>query len=244
VTGMNGRLGSAMLTSVHGGRLANVTAEAWVAMVAAASKSGVSLVIAGATIAGGSGAYRDYFVQGDMKKRPWLYGLSTYSTVNIASAGYSTHGFGNALDIGSFPPERNLRAYGSDGEARREWVLAHAAEFGFTRTFGESDPNHFGHDGKARSSSSASSNTETLGGFLMALSDAEQAELLTKTRAVYDAVFTEEPTSRGSRAGLLRTVARIDDALFLDRETSFGTPGGVLVTLRKVTDHLGITTPK
>ena len=77
----------------------------------------------------------------------------------------------------------------------------------------------------------------------MALSDAEQDELLMRTRAVYDALFTEDATSRGGRAGVLRTVARIDDALFLGRTTSFGTPGGVLVTLRKVTDNLGITKP-
>jgi hypothetical protein len=162
---VNGRLTASELTAVYGGQLANATAAAWLAMVAAASRAGVSLVIAGGNSEGGSGAYRDYFVQGDMKVRPWLYGLSQYSTVSIAAAGYSTHGFGTAVDIGSFPPARNPRAYGDAGMSRRDWVLTHAAEFGFTRTFGEADPNHFGHNGTTRflnSSSTAGTNQTSI----------------------------------------------------------------------------------
>jgi hypothetical protein len=82
----NGRLTDSELTAVYGGQLANATAAAWLAMVAAAAKAGVSLVIATGDGGRGSGAYRN-------------------------------------------------------------WVLANAAQFGFTRTFGEADPNHFGHDG-------------------------------------------------------------------------------------------------
>lgn len=141
----NGRLTDAELTAVQGGRLSNTAAAAWNAMVAAAAKDGVSLVIASAET--GNGAYRDFFTQGDMKVRPWLYGLSVYSTVNVAAAGHSTHGMGNAVDIGSFPPASNTRLYGDAGATRRDWVLKNAHRFGFTRTFGEADPNHFGHDG-------------------------------------------------------------------------------------------------
>jgi len=155
VVSVNGRIADSELTPVYGGQLANATAAAWLAMVAAASRDGVSLVIAGGTSIGGSGAYRNLFVQGDMKKRPWLYGLSSYSTVRIASAGYSTHGFGTSLDIGSFPPARSLNAYGNAGRSRRAWVLANAAKFGFTRTFGEADPNHFGHNGTGQFLSAA-----------------------------------------------------------------------------------------
>ncbi|MGY4859499.1 D-alanyl-D-alanine carboxypeptidase family protein [Cryobacterium sp. AP23] len=141
----NGRLTDAELTAVRGGRLSNTAAAAWNAMVAAAAKDGVSLVIASAGT--GNGAYRDFFTQVDMKVRPWLYGLSVYSTVNVAAAGHSTHGMGNAVDIGSFPPASNTRLYGDAGATRRDWVLKNAHRFGFTRTFGEADPNHFGHDG-------------------------------------------------------------------------------------------------
>jgi hypothetical protein len=159
----NGRLTDSELTAVYGGRLANTTAVAWLNMVAAASRDGVSLVIAGGNSEGGSGAYRDFFVQGDMKVHPGMYGLSQYSTVSIAAAGYSTHGFGTAVDVGSFPPARNPQAYGAEGQTRRDWVLANATQFGFTRTFGEADPNHFGHDGTTvgPATSTASSSTPT-----------------------------------------------------------------------------------
>lgn len=64
-----------------------------------------------------------------------------------------------------------------------------------------------------------------------------------KLDAIYDALFTTKPTSRGTRGGVLTTLRAIDDALFKTDETSFGTPGGVLATLRKVTDKLHITKP-
>jgi len=143
----NGKLTNAELTTVIGGRLSNATAAAWNAMVAAAAHDGVALIIAGAAGNTGSGAYRDYWTQNDMRVHPALYGLSSYSTVTIARAGYSTHGLGTSLDIGSFPPASRLSAYGTQGVVRRSWVLKNAESFGFTRTFGESDPNHFGHDG-------------------------------------------------------------------------------------------------
>lgn len=78
-------------------------------------------------------------------------------------------------------------------------------------------------------------------GPLMALSDNEQEELLNKTRAVYDALFTEGPTSRGTEGGVLvslreiRRVAQANyDALFTTSPTSRGTDGGVLASLAKL----------
>jgi len=109
----NGKLTNAELTTVIGGRLSNATAAAWNAMVAAAAHDGVALIIAGAAGNTGSGAYRDYWTQNDMRVHPALYGLSSYSTVTIARAGYSTHGLGTSLDIGSFPPASRLSAYGT-----------------------------------------------------------------------------------------------------------------------------------
>jgi len=66
--------------------------------------------------------------------------------------------------------------------------------------------------------------------------------IATQVKAVYDAVFTTSPTSRGS-LGILAELKKLDDALFKTDTTSFGTPGGVLKTLRTVTDKLGITKP-
>ena len=78
-------------------------------------------------------------------------------------------------------------------------------------------------------------------GPLMALNDSEQEELLTKTRAVYDALFTEGPTSRGTEGGVLvslreiRRVAQANyDALFTTSPTSRGTSGGVLASLAQL----------
>jgi hypothetical protein len=136
-TSLNGRLLASELGTVEGLPLAKPTINAYLRMKAAAKAAGIDIWIAQPI-----GAYRSYFVQGDMKVHPALYGLSTVSTVNIAAAGSSTHGLGNAIDIGSFGS-----AWGTAGAKRADWLILHAPEFGFFREFGERDPNHFHHDG-------------------------------------------------------------------------------------------------
>jgi hypothetical protein len=128
----NGRLLDSELTWVTDvERLANGTANAWKRLQAACkAATGLDLWIASP-----AGAYRDYFTQGDMHVHPEKYGLNPNSTVPIAAAGYSTHGYGTRVDIGSF------------SGARATWLLAHASEFGWYREFGANDPNHFAHDG-------------------------------------------------------------------------------------------------
>jgi hypothetical protein len=92
--------------------------------------------------------------------------------------------------------------------------------------------------------SASSSTTKIEEGFLMALSDDEQAELLTKTRAVFDALFLETPTSRGTSAGVLRTLAGLERQAEIQYDVAFKTtsvtladgtvlPGGVLKSLAK-----------
>jgi len=195
----NGRLIDAELTEVKFGRLSTAAARAWNAMVKSALRDGVSLVIAGGVGGRGSGAYRDFFTQGDMRTRPWLYGLSSYSTVNIASAGYSTHGFGNAVDIGSFPPARNLNAYGSTGAARRKWVLANAGRFGFTRTFGENDPNHFGHNGST-----------TAGYTTIPLENDMTDEQAHQLANIYNAIFSGGPSMSDQGKSIEQSLADIN----------------------------------
>jgi len=105
----------------------------------------------------------------------------------------------------------------------------------------------------AMSATSGTTNTPIKkDGFLMALSDDEQAELLNIAREnhtllaqIHDAVFLETPTSRGSSAGLLRSTGRLEvtvksiyDALFIETPTSRGTPGGVLVNQRVLLERL------
>jgi hypothetical protein len=128
----NGRLSDDELSNADGGmQLANVTARAWENMAdACETETGLSL-----SIVRPAGAYRSYFVQGDMKQNPGRWNLNPASSVSLAGPGYSSHGLGRAVDISSF------------SGARKAWVLANAGRFGFSRTFGEADPNHFGHDG-------------------------------------------------------------------------------------------------
>jgi hypothetical protein len=84
-------------------------------------------------IAEPAGAYRTYAVQADMIARPWAYGLNNKSTVGLAAAGHSGHGWGNRVDL--------------VGTAL-SWIVANAGRFGFSREFGAKDPNHFQHDGR------------------------------------------------------------------------------------------------
>jgi hypothetical protein len=87
-----------------------------------------------------AGAYRSYATQASMHhagSKDGTYadrvrwGLNPNSVVAIASAGYSTHGLGKSVDIIGTPMDDKF--------------LALAKKYGFTRTFGSRDPNHFGH---------------------------------------------------------------------------------------------------
>lgn len=65
----------------------------------------------------------------------------------------------------------------------------------------------------------------------------QTAAIADTVQAIYSALFTTEPTSRGTRGGVLFTLKAIDDALFKSDTTSFGTPGGVLVSLKALLDR-------
>lgn len=100
------------------------TAGAYLSMKAAAAREGVNVEIP--TPAGG---YRSLYMQRDMHERPWAYNLDPRSSVQLAPVGYSTHGWGDRVDI-------------IVGRAR-EWAIANAHRFGFEREFGDADPGHF-----------------------------------------------------------------------------------------------------
>jgi hypothetical protein len=179
----NGRLLASELGTVEGLPLAKPTINAYLRMKAAAKAAGIDIWIAQPI-----GAYRSYFVQGDMKVHPALYGLSTVSTVNIAAAGSSTHGFGNAIDIGSFGA-----AWGTAGAKRADWLILHAPEFGFFREFGERDPNHFHHDGFTAvapiiDSASSGGLTKIVEDFMATLSDAEKIDFFNKLNDIHVAL--------------------------------------------------------
>ena len=138
----NGKVAASDLESIEGMRLETRTAAAYLAMKADASDAGIGLWLAQP-----AGGYRDLATQRDMHAHPARYGISL--GVTIADVGKSTHGFGTALDIGSFPRSSYPAQFGDAGRKRRTWVLANASQFGFHRSFGESDHNHFQHNGTA-----------------------------------------------------------------------------------------------
>lgn len=128
----NGRLTDAELEYVEDNdRLSVYTSRAFRRARAAWYAAGGS----GACIVEPAGAYRDYNTQYNMK-----HGIPSYSYWNLnpaskaglASAGTSTHGTGTRFDA---TPGFN------------QFLLRRGREFGFTREFGASDPNHWKHDG-------------------------------------------------------------------------------------------------
>ena len=139
----NGKLTSAELTLVQRGSmniyLATTAARAWSALKSEYDRTHPGEAL---TIAAPVGGYRSYSVQADMHVNPSRYGLSAYSTIPIAPAGYSTHGDGMAVDI----------AGASLAGPRKTWLLKNASRFGFTRQFGDRDPNHYRHDGTTAAS--------------------------------------------------------------------------------------------
>lgn len=196
---LNGRLTDAELVTVDGVPLSEPTANAYLRMKAAFRKAtGLDFWIAKPI-----GGYRSYFVQADMKIHPELYGLNPASTVSIASAGYSTHGFGSRVDIGSFGS-----AFGTDGAKRADWLINHASEFGFHREFGDKDPNHFAHDGYTAVGPIIDA-ADTGGlipikkGIFMALTDDEQKELLGKTRDLWGAIGAGQGAGTAAESSVL-----------------------------------------
>jgi len=138
----NGRLPASALTKVQSPDtyLSKPTARAWKRAQAALKKRYPNAAIAHGRQ--GSGGYRSFGVQDAMRdasvsgraaRSAW--GLNPNSSVALAAAGSSSHGMGTALDLSTVVPIN-------------DWVLSTMRQYGFTRTFGSSDPNHFGHDGK------------------------------------------------------------------------------------------------
>lgn len=135
----NGRLpASALKTIAPGVQLAKPTANAWTRAVADVKSKGYIL----RAVDGRGAGYRSYAVQDAMQKasvgndiaakRYW--NLSTVSTVSLAHAGSSTHGYGTRIDVYSNMPLDQLTSI--------------MKRYGFWREFGSSDPNHWAHDGK------------------------------------------------------------------------------------------------
>jgi hypothetical protein len=135
----NGRLSAKQLTEIEKGQfVSNVTSRAYRRAKAYWFDQGVHM-----TLAGPGAAYRSYAVQSEFwhaahgnvaLARKW--GLNPNSHVAVASAGYSSHGTGDRVDLlfngSSSPTTEQIRVM---------------AFFGWVREFGAADPNHFQHKG-------------------------------------------------------------------------------------------------
>lgn len=79
-------------------------------------------------------------------------------------------------------------------------------------------------------------------GFLMALNENEQIELITKTRAIYDALFKNDPVQRPGRnatpGGVLVNQSIELDALFQKEGVNGAVRDGIFESLRKIQEKL------
>lgn len=134
----NGKLDQSELMYIRGIPMGLLSGKA----VAAMNRDCLKEIGLGIWPAAPHGGYRSLAVQA-----LGVGGKNSASTISIAAVGKSTHGLGTRVDIGSMPPANDLNRFGADGKLRRAWLLAKASNYGFTREFGEADPNHFKHDG-------------------------------------------------------------------------------------------------
>jgi len=81
-------------------------------------------------LAQGAPFYRSFFVQGDMHVHPALYNLDHGSSIRLAAAGSSSHGFGDRFDV-------------STNNGGRDWMIANGPKYGLVREFGAADPGHW-----------------------------------------------------------------------------------------------------
>jgi hypothetical protein len=120
--------GLKLVTVEDDDRLIATSAAAFLAAKAAAARDGVGLWIVEP-----AGAYRPYSTQYGMYYHPEQYNLNPKNSLKGAAPGYSTHGWGNRVDVNA---------------AGLAWMIANGHKFGWTREFGSADPNHFKHDGR------------------------------------------------------------------------------------------------
>jgi nucleoid-associated protein YgaU len=137
----NGKIPATDLTTVAVGvQLVHGAANAYRALVAQGAHEHIAIKPAPGV---GSG-YRDLAVQEEFYDAAHgnaaaarAVQLNTSSSINVAAPGFSSHGWGDRIDL-LFDGSQNPTAVD----------LNLAKRFGFIREFGASDSNHFEHDGK------------------------------------------------------------------------------------------------
>lgn len=267
-TQKNGQIDSSLLIDVsgRGDYLEPTAAVQWRRMVAAcAAATGVTL-----RPASGSSAYRPVAIQQQFYANYLKYGSPV-----AAVPGTSNHGWARAVDITGYEGNTIWRSPRTGTKYAVNltvwnWLQAHAGEYGYGWATGDSSGEawHWESLTAAGTSVAGGSSSTLTEGWLMALTDAEQRELLENTRAIItlsgmtkDAIFKgvvagqyADPTIKlDGRStlpgGLLVMASMTRDATLNDATQGAPRDGAVpgiqhiQATLKKITDKLGITTP-
>ena len=183
------------------------------------------------TIATPAGGYRSHAMDVDMHAHPQKYNINPALVGGLYPVGKSKHALGTEVDIA----------------AGLSWVKKNGHKYGFTFTeIAKGDLNHAHHDGITFAGGNSQPITK---GALMALSDAEQDEVLTTIRylktqsdRIADALF--KTTEVGSKTtggnpmpgGLLRMASINYDATTQREGVNGATRDGTLVALQKIAD--------
>lgn len=234
-TQKNGRIDTSLLIDVSGrGDYMEPTAAAQFKRMQAAIWRDVGFNLQPAS---GSSAYRPEAIQIDFFTERytrvsyntglWWKGSYWTKKAGVATAAIpdtSNHGWARAIDL-------NISRYDTKAWA---WMMAHAAEYGYSWATGKASGEDWHWESLTAPGTIVAGTASSIlneQGVLMALSDDEQTELLTKTRAVYDALFKTTPIAIDGRTtlpgGVLVNQSIERDALFQD--TASGAPREGLV---------------
>jgi hypothetical protein len=145
----------------------------------------------------GSSCYRPYATQ------VAFYAAYQSGTGNVAAVpGTSNHGWGRAVDITGY----------ESSTAVWNWLLTHAGEYGYSWATGQASGERWHWESltpPGTSTASTGAATPITEGFLMALTDAEQAEVLNAVRQLSNADFSGGPSMKDGGKSISQSLAEI-----------------------------------
>lgn len=144
----------------------------------------------------GSSAYRPLAIQQQ------FYAAYQAGTGNVAAVpGTSNHGWGRAVDITGY----------ESNDAVWNWLLAHAGDYGYSWATGQASGErwHWESLNTPGTTTASTGATPIPKGFLMALTDAEQSEVLNAVRNLYAADFQGGPSMKDGGKSISQSLAEI-----------------------------------
>lgn len=149
----------------------------------------------------GSSAYRPEAIQ-DAFYDAYLAGTGNVAAKPVNRGGQgSNHGWGRAVDITGY--ESNTAVW--------NWLLAHAGDYGYSWATGQASGErwHWESLNTPGTTTASTGATPIPKGFLMALTDAEQAEVLNAVRNLYAADFQGGPSMKDGEKSISQSLAEI-----------------------------------